>query len=61
MTGWLLDTTDATGAILNRKIADAQYDRSIGFVNLICEDYMSWRASDELYPSKPPNIRCGLR
>ena len=40
MTGWLLDTTDATGAILNRKIADAQYDRSIGFVNLICEDYI---------------------
>ena len=40
MKGWLLDTTDATGQILNRKIADAHYDRSIGFVNLVCEDYI---------------------
>jgi hypothetical protein len=39
MKGWKVTTTDATGLEMHRKIAEARYDRSIGFVNLVCEMY----------------------
>lgn len=40
MQSWFIQTTDATGEVLKKKIVGSHYDRSIGFVNLICEDYV---------------------
>lgn len=40
MKGWKIQTTDATGEVLNKKISSSYFDRSIGFVNLVCEDYI---------------------
>ena len=38
--GWRVRTTDATGEEINRRIAGApRYDRTIGFVTVVLEEY----------------------
>jgi hypothetical protein len=38
-TEWDVRTTDVTGAQILRRIADLRFDRTIGFVTMILEDY----------------------
>lgn len=36
---WTIQTTDATGAALTRRVAEVRIDRTIGIVTMLCEEF----------------------